>query len=262
MNPKNKKKPLIVVTNDDGADSRGIKALIEVAVCFGKVVVVAPSKGRSGMGHAITLSSPLRIFKSFERGNVEVYRTNGTTADSVKLAIRHVLKGQKIDLLISGINQGANTSVSVIYSSTVSGAVEGCINGVPSVAFSIANYQRGIDFTTAKAVAKTVIEKVLQEGLPKNTCLNVNIPAVGLEEIKGFKSTRQAMNYWKEIFEERIDLVNHPYFWMGGNMVVKDRGRDTDVWAVEHDYISICPLHIDHTAHEMMAEIKKWKLKK
>ncbi|MDR1793592.1 MAG: 5'/3'-nucleotidase SurE [Bacteroidales bacterium] len=259
---KKKQQPLIVVVNDDGVDSHGIKALTEVALQFGQVVVVAPSKGRSGMGHAITLANPLRMYKTYQKDKLSIYRTSGTTVDSVKLAVRNLLKDQEITLLLSGINQGANTSVSVIYSSTVAGAVEARINGIPSIAFSIVNYDKTCDFEAAKMAAFCILEKIFTDGIPPNMCLNVNIPNVKIDEIKGFKYTRQAINYWSEIFDERKDMVGRPYFWMGGDMVEKDKAKDTDMWAVKHNYISIQPLQIDHTNYELLEEMKKWKLKK
>lgn len=254
------KKPLILVVNDDGVDAQGIRMLAEVAKEFGRVVVLAPSGGKSGMSHAITFANPLRLRKVHISPDFEIYKTNGTPADAVKLAVRHLLKDETIDLLVSGINHGANTSASVIYSGTVAGAVEGCLSGIPSIAFSIVNYNRDCDFETAKMVAKQMIASVLEQGLPPQVCLNVNIPNIAAKDVKGYKITRQANNHWSETIEVRADLANMPYFWMGGNMKEVDKGRDTDHWAVTHNYISVHPIDTDWTNQPMMKELKKWKL--
>jgi len=224
------------------------------------VVVVAPSSGKSGMSHAITFINPLRLRRLYFAPDIEIYKTNGTPADSVKLAVRHLLKDEKIDLVVSGFNQGANTSASVIYSGTVAGAVEGCLSGIPSIAFSVVNYDKTCDFEAAKKTARHLIASVLEHGLPPHVCLNVNIPNIAADKIKGFKITRQANNYWNETIEIRTDLINNPYFWMGGNMAEVDKGRDTDHWAVMHNYISVHPINTDWTNQKMIKELKTWKL--
>ena len=256
-----KRKPLILVTNDDGIDSKGIRTLGEIARKFGRVVMVGPASGRSGMSHAVTFVNPLRLRRIHAAQDLEIYKTNGTTADAVKLAQRHLLKDEKIDLLLSGINHGSNTSVSVIYSATVAGAVEGCLSGIPSVAFSVVDYNSSYDFRTASASIEKIIEEVLRNGLPKNTCLNVNIPNIPAEDIKGIKIARQALNYWHEDLEHRSDPANTPYFWMNGSLREVDKGRDTDHWAVKHNYISVHPIRTDWTDYEMMQELKKWNFK-
>ena len=258
---KTKKKPLILVVNDDGVDAKGIRILGEIAREFGRVVMIAPSTGRSGMSHAITFNVPLRLRKIHHTKDFEIYKTNGTPVDAVKLAQRHLLKDEKIDLLVSGINQGANTSASVIYSATVAAAVEGCLGGIPAIAFSVYNYDKNCGFEAATVAAEAVIKRVLENGLPKHTCLNVNIPNIPAKELKGIKITRQALNYWHENIDERIDTVEIPYFWMGGSLKEVDKGRDTDQWAVKHNYVSVHPLHIDWTDYAMLQELKDWKLK-
>jgi len=255
-----RKKAVILVVNDDGVDAAGIRILASVAQEFGRVIVVAPGGGRSGMSHAITFSNPLRLRRLHNSPECEIYKTNGTPADSVKLAVRHLLKDQPIKLLVSGFNHGANTSASVIYSGTVAGAVEGCLSGIPSVAFSIVNHDKDCDFEAAKVAARQIIASVLEKGLPPNICLNVNIPNVPAKDIKGYKITRQAKNHWSEIIEMRTDTANIPYFWMGGTMQEVDKGRDTDHWAVTHKYVSVQPIDIDWTSKPMMKELKKWKL--
>jgi 5'-nucleotidase len=254
-------KPLILVVNDDGINAKGLRMLGEIAQQFGRVVMIAPNNGRSGMSHAITFSIPLRLRKISSSENFEMYKTSGTPVDAVKLAIHHILKNQHIDLLISGINHGANTSVSVIYSATVAAAIEGCLAGIPSVAFSVANYNYNYDFDSARMAAQKIIPAVIEKGLPPNICLNVNIPNIPKEDVKGIKITRQAMNFWEESIEERQYPVDNPYFWMGGNLHEKDNGKDTDHWAVKHNYISVHPINIDWTDYPMMQELKKWKIK-
>jgi 5'-nucleotidase len=254
-------KPLILVVNDDGVNAKGIRALGKIASQFGRVVMIAPSNGRSGMSHAVTFTSPLRLRKIYDAPDFEIYRTNGTPVDSVKLAQRHILKNQKIDLLLSGINQGSNTSVSVIYSATVAAAIEGCLNGIPSIAFSVANYAPDCNFDMAIPAIELIIQSVLKNSLPSQVCLSVNIPNVSAEEIKGIKITRQANNYWLEDIEERADPFHNQYFWISGHMHEADKGINTDQWAVKHKYISVHPIKTDLTDYEMMQTLKKWKLK-
>lgn len=257
---KTKKEAVILVVNDDGVDAAGIRVLASVAQEFGKVVVVAPGGGRSGMSHAITFANPLRLRRVHYSPDCEIYKTNGTPADSVKLAVRHLLKDRPISLLVSGFNHGANTSACVIYSGTVAGAVEGCLSRIPSIAFSVVNHDKNCDFEAAKVAARQVIASVLENGLPPNVCLNVNIPNVPASQLKGYKITRQANNYWSETIEMREDAANIPYFWMGGSMQEVDKGRDTDHWAVSHNYVSIHPIDTDWTNKPMMKELRKWKL--
>ena len=259
---KKNKQPLILLTNDDGVDAKGIRALLEVVKEFGRVVMVAPAVGRSGMSHAITFNTPLRIRRIYQDAGVEIYRCNGTPVDCVKMAQRHLLKNEKIDLLVSGINQGANTSTSTHYSGTVAAAMEGCINGLKAVAFSVVNYSSPADCNAALEVAKTLIPQLLAKKLPEHVCLNVNVPAVPMSDIKGYKITRQANNYWIEDMHERKDPMGRPYFWMEGDMYKADKGRDTDQWAVTHNYVSVTPIKSDLTAHETIEELKQWKLKK
>lgn len=255
------KKPLILVTNDDGIDSKGIRALGEIARKFGRVVMVGPASGRSGMSHAVTCVNPLRLRRIYNSPDLEIYKTNGTTADAVKLAQRHLLKDEKIDLLLSGINHGANTSVSVIYSSTVAGAVEGCLSRIPSIAFSVVDYTSSYDFKSASTPIEKIIGEVMRKGLPKHICLNVNIPNIPTEKIRGIKVTRQALNYWYEELEHRNDPANIPYFWMNGYLHEIDKGKDTDHWAVKHNYVSVHPIRVDWTDHVMVQELKKWDFK-
>ncbi|MBL0329175.1 MAG: 5'/3'-nucleotidase SurE [Bacteroidetes bacterium] len=254
------KRPLILVTNDDGITAPGIASLIEVVKTIGDVVVVAPDKPQSGMGHAITINATLRIHKVNIYGVKEEYSCTGTPVDCVKIAINKILK-RKPDIVVSGINHGSNMSINVIYSGTMSAAVEGAIEGVPSVGFSLLNESIDADFTAAKKIVKTIVNQVLENGMPKGVCLNVNIPKVKYDLIKGIKVCRQARANWIEELDERKDPSGKTYFWLTGRFDNYDKGKkDTDVWALENQYVSIVPTQFDMTAHHSIKEIEKWKL--
>jgi len=253
------KRPLILVTNDDGITAPGIAALVEVAKTLGDVVVVAPDKAQSGMGHAITINSTLRIQKVSIYGVKEEYSCTGTPVDCVKIAINKILK-HKPDLVLSGINHGSNMSINVIYSGTMSAAVEGAIESVPSIGFSLLNESIDADFTAAKKIVKTIATQVLKNGLPKGVCLNVNIPKAKFDLLKGIKVCRQAKANWIEELDERKDPSGKPYFWLTGKFENYDKGKkDTDVWALENHYVSVVPTQFDLTAHDSIKAISKWK---
>lgn len=252
--------PLILVTNDDGFEAKGIKVLVSVAVHFGKVVVVAPARSQSGKSHAITFSNPLRYRKVGYQEGVNIYKVYGTPVDAIKLAECKILKNKKIDLLLSGINHGSNSSSSLIYSGTMAAALEGCICGIPSVGFSLADNGSDPDFESSKMYVYSIIYQVLRNRLSPDICLNVNIPAVSKEEIKGVRITRQAMNRWHEEMEERKDPQNHSYFWLKGQIGDEDKGEDTDEYALKNNYISVQPVQVDMTAHKMINELKTWNL--
>ncbi len=240
------KTPTILIVNDDGISAKGIRSLIEVAKSYGNIVVVAPDGPRSGMSHAITMHTPLRIKKVTEYENVVEYITNGTPVDCVKLAHKVVLK-QYPDLVLSGINHGANTAISLLYSGTMAAALEAAFEGVPSVGFSLLSFDANADFTTSKEVVKEILEAILKNKMPVKGCLNVNIPDVPVDKIKGLKITRQAKGYWKEDLVPHLDPQGHPYYWLTGEFHNQDSGTDTDVWAVENNYVSIQPVHFDLT---------------
>lgn len=255
-----KRTPLILVTNDDGIMAPGIASLIEVAKTFGDVVVVAPDKAQSGMGHAITINSTLRINKVNIYGVKEEYSCTGTPVDCVKIAVNKILK-RKPDLCVSGINHGSNMSINVIYSGTMSAAVEGAIEGIPSIGFSLCDYSIDADFKASKKVVKAIIKNVLVNGMPKDVCLNVNIPKLKADEIKGVKICRQARANWIEELDERMDPTGKPYFWLTGKFENYDEGKtDTDVWALDNNYVSVVPTHFDMTAHDTIKKIVKFKL--
>lgn len=250
-------RPLILVTNDDGIFAGGIRSLIEVMQEFGEVYVVAPDKPQSGMGHAVTINHILRL-QEVQLGNgIKAFSCSGTPVDCVKLAIYHVMH-RKPDLLVSGVNHGANSSINVIYSGTMSAAVEGAVEGIPSIGFSLLNHAADADFSTAKEVVRTVTGNVLKHGMTEGVCLNVNIPDCTTEELKGIKICRQAKAFWEDAFEKRIDPSGKPYFWLTGEFNNSDKGEDTDEWALHHRFASVVPVQYDLTAHHAMATLNTW----
>jgi 5'-nucleotidase len=256
-----KERPLILVSNDDGITAPGIRALVEAVQPLGDVVIVAPDSPQSGMGHAVTISKPLRLdqIRTDIYGELQAWQCSGTPADCVKLAVSKVLH-RKPDLLVSGINHGSNSSINVIYSGTMSAAVEGAIESIPSVGFSLLDYSYDADFSYAKKVAHTVAQNILSNGLPKGTLLNVNIPKLKEADSKGIKVCRQALAKWEEEFDERKDPNGRTYYWLTGKFVNYDKGEDTDEWALQNGYVSLVPVHFDLTAHESIAFINQWNL--
>lgn len=256
-------KPLILVSNDDGITSPGIRTLVRVAMKVGEVVVVAPDGPQSGMGHAITIGNTLRLDKSiaFEDLGVEAYECSGTPADCVKLAKHHVLHDRKPDLVVSGINHGSNSSISVLYSGTMSAAIEAAIEGLPAIGFSLCDYGHGADFSHTEEYVEKIIRQAVENRIPENTALNVNFPKKSHEPIRGIKICRQAHAKWQEEFDERLDPHNRKYYWMTGNFVNFDKGEDTDEWALVNNYISIVPCQYDMTAHHAIGMLNEdWEL--
>lgn len=254
-----KEKPVILITNDDGVTAPGIMNLVEAVKDLGKVVVVAPDKPQSGMGHAITIGQPLRLHKSNVFGDIEAYSCTGTPVDCVKLAVDKVLR-RKPDLCLSGINHGANHSINVIYSGTMSAAVEAAIESIPSAGFSLLDYSIEADFTGARKYVRIIVEKMLATKMDKHTVLNVNIPALPVEAIKGFKLSRQAYAKYVEDFMERQDPHGKMYYWLTGEFVNFDKGKDTDVWALANGYVSVVPVQFDMTHYEQKSKLEKlWK---
>lgn len=255
-----KKRPVILVTNDDGVTAPGIQNLVEAVKDLGKVVVVAPDKPQSGMGHAITIGVPLRLHKVNYFGDIEAYQCTGTPVDCVKLAVDKVLHS-KPDICISGINHGANHSINVIYSGTMSAAVEAAIESIPSVGFSLLDYSLDADFAGARKFARIIVEQVLK-GIPdKHMVLNVNVPAVPADEIKGIKICRQAYAKYEEDFLERDDPHGRKYYWLTGEFVNFDEGKDTDVWALANNYVSLVPVQFDLTHYKLKDQLEKdWNI--
>jgi 5'-nucleotidase len=252
-------KPLILISNDDGITAPGIRALVDAMKTIGDIIIVAPDSPQSGMGHAVTISKPLRLDKTDIYGDIPAYQCSGTPADCVKLAVDKVLH-RKPDLLVSGINHGSNSSINVLYSGTMSAAMEGAIEGMPSVGFSLCNYSYDADFSLAKSVAQRVAKNIIQNGLPQGTLLNVNIPNVSDTDFKGLKVCRQAIAKWQEEFDERRDPNGRRYFWLTGKFINMDKGIDTDEWALANNFASVVPVHFDLTAYHAMQALNSWEL--
>ena len=250
-------KPTILVTNDDGIMAPGIRHLISFMQDLGEVVVVAPDKGQSGMGHAVTITSPLRLEKLNIDDNHSEYSCSGTPVDCVKIAVNKVLQ-KKPDLLVSGINHGSNSSINVIYSGTMSAAIEGAMENIPSIGFSLLDYSYDADFLAAEKYIKKIAANVLSKGIPAGTCLNVNIPAVKEKELKGVKICRQSKGNWEEEFDHRQDPRGGDYYWLSGKFKIHENSNETDEWALQNNYISIVPVHFDFTAHSLIQELKNW----
>jgi len=253
---KHKAKPNILVVNDDGITATGIKNLMEVMQEIGNVVVVAPDSPQSGMGHAITIGKPIRFDKVELYEGVEMYKCSGTPVDCVKLGVNKIFKGKKPDLCVSGINHGLNNSINVLYSGTMSAAVEGAIEKIPSIGFSMDDFAADADFSHTKKYIKDICLQVLENGLPEGVLLNVNFPKG--DQLKGVKICRQANAKWMEEFEERVDPYKRPYYWLTGVFENFDKGEDTDVWALEHGYVSVVPVQFDLTAHHAIQTLNGW----
>lgn len=259
MMEENRDEKIILITNDDGITAPGIKCLVEAVKGLGRVVVVAPDKPQSGMGHAITIGVPLRLNKVenvFD--GVEAWQTSGTPVDCVKLAVDKVLH-RKPDICLSGINHGANHSINVIYSGTMSAAMEACIESIPSVGFSLLDWKFEADFTGAQHFARKIVTALLKTKMDKHLLLNVNVPAVPVNELKGVKICRQAYAKYEEDFDERVDPHDKKYYWLTGEFVNFDKGEDTDVWALQNNYVSIVPVQFDLTNYELKKQLEQNK---
>ena len=248
----------ILITNDDSIAAPGIKALTEVMQELGEIYIIAPDSAQSGMGHAITINSTLELkhIPGF-LGTENAYSCSGTPVDCVKMGIHEVMK-TKPDLCVSGVNHGSNSSINVIYSGTMSAAVEGGIEGIPSIGFSLCDYSWDANFENIKPYIKKIALEVLEKGLPEGVILNVNFPKT--ENIKGIKICRQAKAAWEEEFDKRTNPMGKEYYWLTGKFVNYDNGEDTDEWALANDYISIVPVHFDLTAHHAIQQLNSWDL--
>jgi 5'-nucleotidase len=250
------RKPLILVTNDDGIYAPGIRHLISVMEEFGELFVIAPDKPQSGMGHAITIQTPLRVKRLIANGKYMEYSCNGTPVDCVKLA-EHSLLLRKPDLLVSGINHGSNSSVNIIYSGTMAAVLEGVMGGIPSIGFSLLDYSHDADFSHTSPFIQSIVASVLKDGLPYGVGLNVNFPKNDGVNLKGIKVCRQANACWVEEFDARTDPHHRDYYWLTGYFKNSDEGEDTDEWALSNRYVSLVPVHYDFTAHTMLDEFKQ-----
>lgn len=253
-------KPLILITNDDGIVAPGIRVLIAVMKEIGDVIVVAPDSPQSAMGHAITINNTLKIERVHIDNEIEQeYSCSGTPVDCVKIAVNELLQ-RKPDLCVSGINHGSNSSINVIYSGTMSAAVEAGIEGIPAIGFSLLDYSWEADFEPIKKHLKQIALEVLQKGLPDGVVLNVNFPKLAQDAIKGIKICRQAKAMWQEEFDKRTNPQGKEYYWLTGKFVNQDKGTDTDEWALENGYISIVPVQFDLTAHHAIQSLNAWDL--
>ncbi|HVB03496.1 MAG TPA: 5'/3'-nucleotidase SurE [Chitinophagaceae bacterium] len=252
----------ILVTNDDGITAPGIRALVKAVSPLGKVVVVAPETPQSGMGHAITIGIPLRLDPVDIFGEIEAYRCSGTPVDCVKLAKDKVL-GKAPDICVSGINHGANHSINIIYSGTMSAAMEAAIEGIPSIGFSLLDYRFDADFRASMVIARQITARLLNNHIPGGALFNVNIPSLQTRSLKGIRVCRQANAKWVEEFDERMDPGGKKYYWLTGEFRNLDQGEDTDVWALANGYVSVVPVNMDWTHYALKQAIEKeWKLNK
>ncbi len=249
-------RPLILITNDDGVSAKGLTELTEVMRLFGDVVVVAPDRHMSGMSNAITVDFPIRVTKTVDEDGFQVYKCTGTPVDCIKLALNQLVD-RRPDFIVSGINHGSNSSISVVYSGTMGGALEGCINGIPSIGFSLDDYDPEADFSRAKIYAARVFQQVAENGLPPFVCLNVNIPK---GEIKGIQVCRQTTGRWVEEFDKRTDPHKREYYWMSGHFENQEEDVEgTDVNALNGNYVSIVPVSADMTCHHSVERMKSWR---
>lgn len=248
----------ILLTNDDGIYSEGIKMLYLALAELGEITVVAPDTECSAVGHAITLSDPLRVKNVDRGGKFFGYAVTGTPADCVKIAIRAILKDRP-DIVVSGINLGPNVGYSVLYSGTVSGATEGAILGIPSIAVSLGTFENP-DYGYASSFAKKMVQLVLEKkGLPQGTLLNINIPAVSQEQIKGVRVVKQSKRAIEERFDKREDPRKRTYYWLTGEVIESDGREDADIETLRENYVSITPIHCDMTDYDFMSTLKTWK---
>ncbi len=259
---KNKEKPLILVTNDDGITAPGVRALIKMMNEIGEVYVVAPDSPQSGMGHAITINSTLFCEKikidDGEQSERE-WACSGTPVDCVKLAITRILP-RRPDLCVSGINHGSNSSINVIYSGTMSAAVEAGIEGIPAIGFSLCDFSYSADFMAAKKLIQKIVLESIEKEMPKGMVLNVNIPKLQEKQLKGIKVCRQAKAVWVEDYDERKDPRGRTYYWLTGKFENLDKGEDTDEYALEEGFVSVVPIQYDMTAHHYISELNRWDL--
>jgi 5'-nucleotidase len=254
------KKPLILGTNDDGITAPGIRALISVMNELGDVIVVAPDSPQSAMGHAITINSTLHCdsIKIDEGPQIE-YSCSGTPADCIKMGINEILK-RKPDICVSGVNHGSNSSINVIYSGTMSAALEASIEGIPAIGFSLLDYRWNADFDVIKPFIKKITKAAIKEGIPKGNALNVNFPKLKESEIKGIKICRQAKAHWVEKFDKRKSPQGKEYYWLTGEFINQDEGEDSDEWALKNGYISLVPVKFDMTDYSNIKKLNNWKI--
>ncbi|MBN1301718.1 MAG: 5'/3'-nucleotidase SurE [Melioribacteraceae bacterium] len=248
----------ILVSNDDGIDSRGIFELSQKLKEIGEVIVVAPRTEQSAVGHAITMKIPVRVTEYYRNGEFFGYAVDGTPADCIKMGIKNIM-GELPDLVVSGINNGSNAAINIIYSGTVSAAREAAIMDVPAIAVSVTSHTV-TEFDYAAEIAKNLALKVAENGLRAGTLLNVNIPDLPKDKIKGVLLTRQGLSKWDDKFEERKDPYGKKYYWLTGSLIDNDLELGTDHYALKNDYVSVTPIHFDLTDYEMFGKMKDWNI--
>ncbi len=248
----------ILVSNDDGINAMGIQVLVNALKKIGDVTIVAPLTEQSAVGHAITMKIPLRVTKQYRDGEFYGYAVEGTPADCIKMGIRNILH-EKPDIVISGINHGSNTAVNIIYSGTVSAAREAAIMDVPAIAISITSHHpKNYDF--AAKVATHLTKLVVEKGIEKGSCLNVNVPDLPEEEIAGILLTKQGVSKWDDVYEERIDPYGGKYYWLKGKMTDDDHSLDRDQFAILNNYVAVTPIHFDLTDYKMLKKMEDWEI--
>ena len=252
-------KPLILITNDDGYNAKGLLSLAESVAEIGEVVIVAPDRPQSGMGHAITVNEPIRCYETELLEEIKAYCCTGTPVDCIKMGL-YILDNRLPDLILSGINHGSNVSTNVLYSGTMAAAVEGALEGIPSIGFSLTTYSSNANFNASKKIVKAITKQVLNNSLKKGVCLNVNIPDVKFELIKGIKVCRQGRAFWDDTFDKRTDPLGKDYYWLTGSFSSKDQSLDADIHYLKENYVTVVPTQFDMTCYDSLEELKKWKL--
>lgn len=248
----------ILVSNDDGIGASGIQALAKALKEIGDVVVVAPLTEQSAVGHAISMKNPLRVTKHYINGDFFGYAVSGTPADCVKMGIRNILH-EKPDIVVSGINHGANAAVNIIYSGTVSAAREATFMDIPSIAMSVTSHTPD-SFEAAAEIAKKLVQEVVKNGLTSGTMLNVNVPNIPKDEIKGIKITSQGTSTWDDYYEERIDPYGNSYYWLKGSLGVDNTNKESDEYALKNNFVSVTPVHFDLTDRDAIEKLNSWNL--
>lgn len=259
MQGMEKNKPLILISNDDGYHAKGLRSLIDMVAGFGYLLVCAPESARSGFSRAFSAATPLRLKLRRQWEGVEVWSCNGTPVDCVKLALSELCGGRRPDIVIGGINHGDNASVNTHYSGTMGVTMEGCMKGIPSVAFSLCDHSDDADFAPLAPLVREITQRLLAEGLPKGVCLNVNFPLA--TAFKGVRVCRMARGTWGN----EVVRCHHPrgydYYWMVGEYTNDEpEATDTDNWALTHGYVAITPTRVDVTDYGVMDMIKGWQL--
>ena len=247
-------KPLILITNDDGFAAKGLRTLDEVAMEFGDVVVMAPEHNSSGKSHSLTTERPLRVRTVKQSAGLDVYACDGTPVDCVKLAVEYFCPRQP-DLVLSGINHGSNSSINVLYSGTMGAVIEATALGIDAIGFSLLNHNPEADFSACVPFVRHIIGSVLEKGLPADVSLNVNIPRLPVEEIKGIRICHEAKARWVDSFERRTDPIGRPYWWLTGKFECSDPPESSDEWALSHGYVSVVPTRPDFTNYDAIDKL-------